>query len=341
MVKSKSGYIPPFSITSQSINLISEISEILGRLSAINRLESTPMLRRGNRIKSIQASLAIENNTLSLEQVTAIIEGRRVLGHPREIQEVKNAFAAYDMLETLDPFSTTDLLKTHAVLMSVLVDEAGCYRSGSVGIMKGKSVVHIAPPADRVYALVLDLFKWLETTDTHPLIASSVFHYEFEFIHPFSDGNGRMERLWQTLILSRWNSLLAFLPVETIIRDRQIEYYEVLEAADHHGDSTVFIEFILSAIKEALLESMENDQVSDQVSDQVKKLLNLFTNKSCSASQLMQQLGLSHKPTFRKNYLNPAIEGGFIEMTIPDKPNSRVQEYKITLKGKTLLKEGG
>lgn len=333
MVQKKTGYVPPFNTTAEAVRLISEISEMLGSFSAANRLEMAPMLRRGNRLKSIQASLAIENNSLSLEQVTAIINGKRVLGHPKEIQEVKNAFAAYEMLENIDPFSPDDLLKVHSALMSTLVDEAGFYRFGSVGIVKGREVIHVAPPADRVQTLMLDLFRWLESTDVHPLIASSVFHYEFEFIHPFADGNGRMGRLWQTLILSRWKPVLAYLPVETVIRNRQEEYYNVLAASDHSADSTAFVDFMLKAIKEALDEVVTTDQVSDQVNDQVKRVLQVLRNGELSALDLMKALELSHRPTFRNNYLHPAMKNGFIEMTIPDKPNSRTQKYRITSKG--------
>ena len=214
MAKLKSGYIPPFTITPEIVRLISEISESLGGFSVTNPSELAPLLRRGNRLRSIQASLAIENNTLTLEQVTAIINGKRVLGHPREIQEVKNTFATYEMLEKLNPLSIKDLLKAHEILMAALVDESGRFRSGGIGIMKGREVVHIAPPPARVSALMHDLFAWIKDTDVHPLIASSVFHYEFEFIHPFADGNGRMGRLWQTLILSKWNPLFVNLPVE-------------------------------------------------------------------------------------------------------------------------------
>jgi Fic family protein len=194
-------------------------------------------------------------------------------------------------------------------------------------------VIHVAPPADRVQTLMLDLFRWLESTDVHPLIASSVFHYEFEFIHPFADGNGRMGRLWQTLILSRWKPVLAYLPVETVIRNRQEEYYNVLAASDHSADSTTFVDFMLKAIKEALDEVVTTDQVSDQVNDQVKRVLQVLRNGELSALDLMKALELSHRPTFRNNYLHPAMKNGFIEMTIPDKPNSRIQKYRITSKG--------
>lgn len=339
MAKKKTGYIPPFTITSETVRLVSEISETLGRFSSSNLADMTPMLRRGNRLRTIQASLAIENNTLTLEQVTAIINGKRVLGSPREIQEVKNAFATYEMFEKLNPLSEKDLLKAHKILMSALVDEEGRYRSGGVGIVKGKEIVHLAPPAARVPALMRDLFAWLKGTDAHPLIASSVFHYEFEFIHPFADGNGRMGRLWQTLILSRWKPILAYLPVETVIRNRQDEYYNVLATSDQHADSTAFVEFMLAAINEALYEAIETDQVSDQVSDQVKKILQILVKGPLSALDLMKALNLSHRPTFRKNYLHPAINKGFIEMTIPDKPNSRIQQYRITSKGISVIKE--
>jgi Fic family protein len=183
-----------------------------------------------------------------------------------------------------------------------------------------------------------DLFAWLKGTDAHPLIASSVFHYEFEFIHPFSDGNGRMGRLWQTLILSKWRPLLAYLPVETVIRDRQEEYYRVLAAADKQADSTQFVEFMLLSIKEALREAASSDQVTDQATDQVKKVLRLLLKGSFAAAELMHALDLSHRPTFRHNYLQPAMEKGFIEMTNPDKPNSRVQKYRITPKGVAVMK---
>jgi len=321
---------PPFTITPAVLSLVAEIATEVGRLGALTGRGNIPKLRRKNRIKSIHASLAIENNTLTLEQVTAVIAGKRVLGKASEIQEVKNAFAAYEAMAGWNPYSTKDLLVAHRLLMSGLVDDAGRFRTRSVGIAQGERVVHLAPPAALVPGLMKDLLLWLKRTDNHPLVASCVFHYELEFIHPFADGNGRMGRLWQTLILNRWNPLFAFLPVETVIRDRQAEYYRVLGACDKVGNSTAFIEFLLAALLTALREVSTADQVSDQVSDQVKSLLKLLKTKPLSAMECMTRLKLSHRPTFRANYLNPALHQGLIERTIPEKPNSRLQKYRLT-----------
>ena len=321
-------YEPPFSITPRVLDLVVRISEEIGRQGLRSDVALTPALRRGNRLRSIQASLAIENNSLSLEQVTAVIAGKRVLGPPQEIQEVRNAFAAYESMDVWTPSMQKDLMAAHRLLMTGLVNHAGRYRSGSVGIAQGTKIVHLAPPAGRVPELMLDLLGWLKRTKVHPLIASCVFHYELEFIHPFADGNGRMGRLWQTLILSRWKPLLAYLPVESVIRERQMEYYQSLATADKAGQSTAFIEFLLSALLQALGETSSTDQVSDQVSDQVKMLLKSLDNRTMSALQCMETLGLSHRPTFRKNYLQPALDAGLIERTLPDKPNSRLQKYR-------------
>jgi Fic family protein len=324
---------PPFTITPTVLTLVAEIAGEVGRLGALAGQGNVPQLRRENRIKSIHASLAIENNTLTLDQVTAVIAGKRVLGKPSEIQEVKNTFAAYEAMAEWNPHSVKDLLAAHRLLMSGLVDAAGRFRTRSVGIAQGERVVHLAPPADRVPGLMKDLLAWLKRTDTHPLVASSVFHYELEFIHPFADGNGRMGRLWQTLILSRWNPLFAFLPVETVIRDRQADYYRVLGAYDKAGNSTAFIEFLLAALHTALVEVSGTDQVGDPLTDQVKSLLRVLKTKPLSAVECMARLKLSHRPTFRANYLHSALAANLIERTIPDKPNSRLQKYRLTAKG--------
>jgi len=239
---------PPFSITPAIEDFLVRIGVELGRIGATEGTFLKPHLRRKNLIQTIQASLQIEQNTLTVEQVTAVLEGKPVRGLPREILEVKNAFVAYEQITNFNHLSTTDILKAHKLLMNGLVENAGSWRQGGVGIMKGKELVHLAPPASQVSTLMNNLVGWITKSDTHPLIASSVFHYEFEFIHPFEDGNGRMGRLWQTVILSKWNPLFLSIPVETIVRDRQQEYYAVLAKCDEAADSTAFIEFMLQAL---------------------------------------------------------------------------------------------
>jgi len=248
-----SNYSPPFSITPAIASLLIEVGELVGRWSMVAGGELSPQLRRNNRIKSIQASLAIEQNSLTIEQVTAIMDGKRVLGLPREILEVQNAIKTYQAMENWRQESLDNLLSAHRMLMQGLAPDAGRLRSQGVGIYKEATLIHMAPPAERLFGLMDDLFAWLKNSDDHALIKSCVFHYEFEFIHPFSDGNGRMGRLWQTVILSQWKPLMAYLPVESMIKDHQSDYYAVLEQADDAADSTVFIEFMLNFIRETLL----------------------------------------------------------------------------------------
>lgn len=329
-------YRPPYTLTSVILTLVERIGESIGRLAVDDPASLVPQLRRSNRVQTIHASLAIENNTLSVEQMTAIINGQRVLGKPWEIAEVKNAYAVYDRLDRLNPHRQKDLLRAHKMLMETLVQRCGFYRSGSAGIMRGKEIVHLAPPAVNIPALMNDLFGWLRKTKEHPLVAGSVFHYELEFIHPFSDGNGRMGRLWQTLILSRWKPILAYLPVETVVYRKQKEYYRALGQSDLRANATPFIEFMLDSIAQALDELL-TDQVTDQETDQVKNLLSLLKANPLSATDLMKLLHLSHRPTFRENYLHPALERNLIEMTKPDTPRSRLQKYRITARGKRLL----
>jgi Fic family protein len=238
------------------VTLIARIAEAVGQLSVRLGDARDLRLRRINRIRTIQGSLAIEGNTLSEAQISAILDGKRVIAPPREIQEARNAITAYDRLAQWKPESAADLLAAHHTLMAGLIDDCGKWRGGGVGVMAGDQVIHIAPPAQRVPLLMEQLLGWLATTDSHPLIASAVFHYEFEFIHPFSDGNGRMGRLWQSLILSRWQPVLAYLPVETVIKQRQQAYYDQLAAADARVDCSGFIEFILTAIEESLQEAI-------------------------------------------------------------------------------------
>jgi Fic family protein len=322
------GYTPPFTISEKSINLIADIMELVTEIT-LNDIDGIhPKLRRSNRIKTIQASLSIENNSLSIDQVTSVINGKRVLGPGQDIKEVQNAYEAYEILLDFNPYDVLSLLDAHKILMESLTKEAGVFRSGGVGIFAGEDLIHMAPPANLVPDQINKLFRWAKESELHPLIKSCVFHYEFEFIHPFTDGNGRMGRMWQTLILSKWRKLFGWLPVETLIKERQEKYYEVLGLCDKEADSRRFIEFILKAIYDTLVELTNTEQVREQVTEQVKKILAAIGNDTLSGKELMERVGLKHRPTFRENYLLPAINKGYIEMTIPEKPKSSKQKYR-------------
>lgn len=326
-------YAPPFALTNKIVNLVGEISAQVAVLDVKSKNYDNFRLRRENRIKSIQSSLAIENNSLSLEQVTAIINGKRVLAPLKDVKEAENAIKAYALLDRLDPYSIDDLRKAHQTMTLALVEESGVFRSGDVGVFqsaeeKGSpSLIHRAPPARLVAGHIENLFRWLQETELHPLISSSVFHYEFEYIHPFVDGNGRMGRLWQTLLLSKWQSVFAWIPLETVIKDNQSAYYQSIGESTIKNDSAFFVDFMLNAIKTALQET-SSDYDSDYDNDYVVRLMQVLGDKELSSSQLMQALGLSHASNFRKNYLAPALERGLIEQTIPDKPKSKNQKYR-------------
>lgn len=330
-----SEYKPPFHMTDRTVTLLAEISEQVGRITVLQEGTISPHLRRENRIRTIHSSLAIEHNSLSLDQVTAILDGKRVLGNPNEIKEVQNAYQAYEMMLRLDPNSVEDLLTAHRLMMQGLVPENGKFRSGGVGVFDGDRLVHMAPPAHLVPKLIQDLFDWYKDSEMHPLIKSAVFHYEFEFIHPFQDGNGRMGRMWHSLLLGQWKELFFWLPVEELIQSKQAEYYDALGKSDKAADSAVFVELMLEIIRDTLKDTTvvgrSTDQGSDQVTDQddtINRLLSVLGEEELPAAELMKRLGLSHRPTFRKNYLTPALEKGLIERTIPDKPNSKNQKYR-------------
>ena len=249
---------PPFEITTAILDEVAEIAELVGHVNASLGLTTNPPLRRTNRIRTIYSSLAIEQNTLSLEQVTAVLSGKRVIAPPKDIAEVKNAYEIYEMMESLDPYSVDDLLNAHGVMTRDLVEEAGCFRSRPVGVVdKQGNVLHFGTLPDYVPGLVMELLDWVRDSDYHMLIKSCVFHYELELIHPFADGNGRIGRLWHTLLLTQWKPMFAWLPVESIIHDRQDEYYQAINRSNNEAESTTFIEFMLSAIKEALLEAVQ------------------------------------------------------------------------------------
>ena len=261
---------PPFEITNQIISDVAEIAELMGKFSVTNQLSTNPTLRRSNRIRTIYGSLAIEQNTLSLEQVTAVLDGKQVLAPPKDIAEVKNAYEIYERLDQLDPYSVDDLLTAHGILTRGLVEESGQFRSRPVGVVDSQgNILHFGTLPQYVPDLVMELLDWVKTSQVHMLIRSCVFHYELELIHPFADGNGRVGRLWHTLLLSRWNPVFAWLPVESIIHDRQPEYYAAINTSNEAGESTVFIEFMLSAIKASITEAMEvSDGMMDEMSDE-------------------------------------------------------------------------
>ena len=324
---------PPFVATPAILSLVAAIGEQVGRLEASLPPERQLLLRRTNQLRTIQGSLAIEGNTLTLEQVTAVVAGKRVLGSVREVQEVRGAVAAYDQLGTWDPTKRDDLLAAHGVLMAGLVDRPGHYRTKAAGIQRGDAVVHIAPPAGQVRALMNDLLAWVKATEDHPLITACVFHYEFEFIHPFVDGNGRMGRLWQTLILSRWKPLFALVPVESLIRDQQVGYYAALNESNRAGASTPFIAFMLQVIHDALAALDGTPQVTPQVTQQVARLLSALHGEMDRAA-IQAALGLTDRNSFQQRYLQPALQAGLIELTRPEAPTSRFQRYRLTPRGR-------
>jgi len=325
-------YQPPSTITPAIVGLVVQIGEALGRLAAQADTFNTGQLRRINRVRSIRGSLAIEGNTLNEAQIFAILDGKRVIAPPREILEARNAIAAYERFEQWQPHDENHLLEAHRILMAGLVDRAGAYRLGGVGVMDGRRVTHMAPPADRVPILMHDLFQWLQSTDTHPLIASSVFHYEFEFIHPFGDGNGRMGRLWQTLILTRWNPHFAHIPVESLVHEHRSAYYQALQDSTHRSDSAPFVAFLLRMIRDAI--ESATPQVSPQVTPQVRRLIEVLEGQM-SREAIQAALGLQDRKSFRQRYLRPALAQGLIEMSLPDKPNSRLQRYRLTDLGRS------
>ncbi len=313
------------------LNLVSSISTKLGKIEVYHNLDNKPHLRRSNRIKSVHSSLKIEANSLTISQTKDVINGRIVLGPEREIQEVKNAYKAYEMIGKVNPYSVDDLQKVQGIMEYLLKDDAGRFRDGDEGVFNGDVCIFMAPPPQLVPSLMQDLFSWMSINKTvlHPLIMGAVFHYEFVFIHPFSDGNGRTARLWHTILLNDWNPIFAYIPLESQIEKFQNAYYHAISECHVNGNSNVFIEFMLERIDSIL------DEVSEQVrkstndeSEYVKRLLEVMEfDVPYTAVSLMGLLGLKSRETFRKNYMDPALSIGVVERTIPDKPNSKNQRY--------------
>jgi len=279
---------PPYQITEEILNLVVAISERLGEINAIHLYKPPTELRKKNRIKTIQSSLEIEGNTLSEEQITALLNNQRIIAPQKDILEVKNAIAVYEKLQDFDANSLTDLVKAHAILMKGLVEDAGKLRTKNVGIVKGSKVAHVAPQGALIKGLMNDLFSYLEKDQEILLIKSCVFHYEFEFIHPFSDGNGRMGRLWQTLILMQKYPVFAYLPVESLIKENQEAYYEALSISDKSGHSTVFIEFILNIILKALEELLKTQNRTLTTEDRIELFKAIISTKEFSRKDYLE-----------------------------------------------------
>lgn len=293
-------YTPPFTISAKGIHLIAEISAQIERYAIRMEQEDALLLRRANRIKSIHSSLAIEGNKLTEDDVIDIIDGKRVTAPLKEIQEVKNAIKTYDAYSSLNPYSVDDLLRAHKMMMEALTDDAGRFRRGGVGVYAGSQLIHIAPPADRVPYLIKDLFNWLEDSEDHLLIKSCVFHYEFEFIHPFSDGNGRTGRLWQSLILGKLHPLFEHLPVENMVYANQQMYYDAIERSSAKGDSGAFIDFMLAEILSTLKNRQGKAVMDGTVNDTVNDTVNFIkANPKMTIDDLAEYLGKSRRTVTR------------------------------------------
>lgn len=325
-------YIPPFNISNEMLKKVSDIMEKIGKLDSFTNLDKTPYLRKQTKINSVHSSVAIENNPLSLEQVKDVINGKLVIGEQKDIQEVKNAYKAYEMLKDINPYSIDDLKKVHGVITFLVEEVSGEFRTSSEGVFDDNgNCIFVCPPGDRVNSLMNDLFEWLnENKDTiHPLILSSIFHYEFVFIHPFTNGNGRTVRLWQNSILYKWKDIFEYLPIESKIHKYQDEYYDSIAKCHKNANSNIFIEFMLKMIDETLDEAISTSYIPiNNETININKLLDVMeSGKTMTATEIMQKLGIKSKETLRSQYLDPAIKQGLVSLTIPDKPTSKNQMY--------------
>lgn len=325
-------YVPPFTITNEMLNYVSSIMEKIGKLDNYTNFDKMPILRRNNRIKSIHSSLAIEANSLSLNQVKDVIASKIVIGPQKEIQEVKNAYNAYEMINKVDAYSIKDLKKVHGIMTYLTVDESGEFRKGNEGVFDEKgNCIHVCPPPEQIDELMKQLFDWMKKNneEIHPLILSSVFHYEFVFIHPFADGNGRTARLWQNIILSKWKGLFEYLPIESQIKKYQENYYKSINNCNKKGESTEFVEFMLSMFDKVLEDTINTSLMpTTETGININKLLNVMEyNVPMTANEIMEKLGIKSKETLRSVYLDPAINEGLVALTIPDKPTSKNQMY--------------
>jgi Fic family protein len=341
---------PPFTITEKAADYLAKIVETTTRLEFGTEFKRDIRLHRENRIRSIHSSLAIEGNTLSLNEVTAVLQGKIVAGKQEDIKEVKNAYEAYDKIMTFDPYSIVDFLKAHKMMTLDLISESGKYRNGDVGVYDGDRVVHIGARPQFVPQLIEELLSWAKKSELHPVLKSAILHYEIEIIHPFADGNGRIGRLWQTLLLAKWNEIFAWTPMESVLYKNRQQYYNAIVASRKMNDSGIFIEFTLSALYEAIEEQQRrhvkrHDEHQDRHQDrhQVKRqveitkiqltILELLKNGDLSRKDIFSAIGMNGDSRAFKRNIGPLLTNGMIEMTIPDKPNSKLQKYRIAAAG--------
>jgi Fic family protein len=315
---------PPYQVTTKIIESIASISEKIGEVNSAYLFKPPTELRKKNRIKTIQSSLEIEGNSLSLDQVTAIIDNKRIVAPKKDILEVKNAIKAYDSISDFNPTSLTSFCKAHAIMMEGLIDNPGKIRTKSVGIAKGATVTHVAPPGNIVKSLVKDLFKYIKKDDDLPLIKSCVFHYEIEFIHPFMDGNGRIGRLWQTVILRHYSPVFEFLPIESLIKARQKEYYKVLSEADNKGNSTGFIEFMLQILNESLEELLSNQNVNLTSDDRIQLFRDKIGKEKFTRQDYLRHFKDISSATASRDLKN-AVDKGILSKT----GDKRMTQYKF------------
>ena len=312
---------PPYSVTGKILKLVASISEKIGEVNSAHLSKPPTELRKKNRIKTIHSSLEIEGNTLTIEQITAIVENKRVVGPKKDILEVKNAISVYDYIDKLNPFSFDSFCEAHGILMNGLIDTAGKLRNKSVGIVKGDEVAHVAPSSEMLKPLMNDLFDYIKNDDDLVLIKSCVFHYEMEFIHPFIDGNGRMGRLWQTLILKDSYPVFEYLPIETLIKERQEQYYESLGKSDNSGESTVFIELMLDIILESLEELLNIQNVSLTNIDRLNLFKSIVKGDYFTRKEYLKNFREISSATASRD-LKFAVENGLIDK-IGDKNTTR------------------
>ncbi len=334
---------PPYTITEKAADYLAKIVETVTRLEYGTEFKRDIRLHRENLMRTIHSSLAIEGNSLTLGEVTAVIEGKMVVGKQTEIKEVKNAYEAYDKIMTFDPYAVKDFLKAHKLMTDGLVNESGKFRSGDVGVFDGDVAVHIGARPQFVPDLINDLFDWAKKSELHPVLKSAILHYEIETIHPFADGNGRMGRLWQTLLLAKWNEIFAWIPMESVLYQNRPQYYQAIEDARSANDSGAFIEFTLSAVLD-IIADQEKHQVEHQEKHQDEHqveltgiqifVLKALEGKMLSRKEIFAKIGMNGDSRSFKRHIEPLLIEGFIEMTVPDKPNSKLQRYRLTDSGK-------